>query len=42
MVRVALVRLGEFESGMTAALLGAMPAVVPDGVGTTDVGRSLS
>ncbi|MBR0734368.1 hypothetical protein JQ636_22645 [Bradyrhizobium japonicum] len=41
-VRVALVRLGEFESGMTAALLGAIPAVVLDGVGTTDVGRSLS
>ncbi|MCD9110982.1 hypothetical protein [Bradyrhizobium japonicum] len=41
-IRVALVRLGEFESGMTAALLGAIPAVVLDGVGTTDVGRSLS
>ncbi|MCS3928039.1 hypothetical protein M2175_003070 [Bradyrhizobium elkanii] len=41
-VRVTLVRLGEFESGMTTALLGAMPAVVLDGVGTSDVGRSLS
>ena len=40
-VRVALVRLGEFESGMTAVLLGAMPAVVLGGVGTIDVGRSL-
>lgn len=37
-VRVALVRLGEFESSMTAALLGAMPVVVLDGVGTTDAG----
>ncbi|APG10319.1 hypothetical protein BKD09_18480 [Bradyrhizobium japonicum] len=37
-VRAALVRLGEFESGMTAALLGAMPVVVLDGVGTTDAG----
>ncbi|MDI3565835.1 hypothetical protein [Bradyrhizobium sp. Arg816] len=41
-IRVTLVRLGEFESGMIAALLGAMPATVLDGVGTTDVGRSLS
>jgi hypothetical protein len=40
-VRVALVRLGEFESGMTAVFLGEMPAVVLGGFGTIDVGRSL-
>jgi uncharacterized protein (DUF2062 family) len=27
-------QLGEFESGMTAALFGAMPAAVLGGVGT--------
>jgi hypothetical protein len=27
-------QLGEFESGMTAALLGAMPSVVLGGLGT--------
>jgi len=26
--------LGEFESGMTAALLGTVPAVVAGGIGT--------
>jgi hypothetical protein len=26
--------LGEFESGLTAALLGAVPAVIAGGVGT--------
>jgi len=32
---------GEFESGMSAIFLGAMPAVVLGSVGTIDVGRSL-
>ncbi|WP_265441897.1 hypothetical protein [Bradyrhizobium sp. SEMIA] len=41
MARVAPVRLGEFESGMTAVLLDAMPAVILGGVGTIDVERSL-
>jgi hypothetical protein len=30
-------QLGEFESGITAALFGAVPAVVPGGVGTAAV-----
>ena len=30
-------QLGEFESGMTAALLGAMPAALLGGIGTVAV-----
>jgi hypothetical protein len=30
-------QLGEFESGITAALLGAMPAVLIGGIGTVAV-----
>jgi hypothetical protein len=32
--------LGQFESGVTAALFGAMPAVVPGGAGTIAVAPS--